>query len=880
MSIAGHALAAAGIAASALAALTLWLAARRLAGRSRLAYLWLSGAAGFWCLGVIAQQVLGAPLSGVAAGLTLADLPPLLALIAVVAGVVVLVAAGGGKAGDGWRTLGQRMAGRPVVPRLADGFVFAAVLFVIGWITLLGPDYIRSGSGPGAFAVELLHPLADLVAAALVLPLISDAGAAAVPPFVAVLLMTVSDALGVNARLNGGTPGAAQQAVALAAFCVLGLTPWLAARAARRGPLAAEVPAAAVASGVAALAAVAVCVWALARGHGAPALVAVASAAVLVLAARMLGAAVGGGRGTRTSLESGRRFRELAHLTSDAVIVCENGGVIRYASPAVAEYGYTTDRLLGTRLDELVHPEDRPGARRVVAASLSRPGRPGRFPCRVRAADGTWRHVEATVSPYRDSGGIDQLLVTARNVSDQVALRRQVTHLTFHDGLTGLPNRAYLEERATTALRDPAGQPDSGASAVQAGVVFLDLDGFTAVNDSVGHRAGDLLIAQAARRLRAAVPAVATVVRWGGDEFAILAEEAAGAKEIVDLAERLAQTVAAEPFRVAGRDISLTASVGVAFAGSDPPGIVLRNADVAMARAKGSGGGRVEVFAARMHQDVVRRLELTSDLKRAIADGQLVVEYQPVVELATSRVSGAEALVRWWRGGSAVPPREFLGVAEDSGLIVPLGDWVLRQACEQAARWGRSAADVGVSVNFSTRQVSAERFPESVLGALSDAGLPPEALTLEITERVLVQAAGPVLAHLGELRRAGVRLAIDDFGTGYASLAYLRQLPVDIIKIDRSFVAGLGEDDTLTLLTKTIIQLGRDLGITVVAEGIESSRQLGLLRDMGCGLGQGYLVAAPMPATEVETLLGTTVAQPGGGAVPPDPESEPEAIVS
>src|SRR5215472_4595358 len=268
MSIAAHALAAAGIAASALAAIALWLAARRRAGRVRLAYLWFSGAAGFWCLGVIAQQVLGAPLSGVAVGLTLADLPPLLALIAVVAGVVVLVMAGGAKAGDGWRTLGQRMARRPVIPRLADGFVLAAVLFVLGWITLLGPDYIRSGSGPGAFAVELLHPMADLVAAALVLPMISDAGAAAVPPFIAVLLMAVSDALGVSARLNGGTPGAAQQAVALAAFCVLGLTPWLAAPpAARRGRTAADVPAAAVASGAAALAAVAVCVWALARGH-------------------------------------------------------------------------------------------------------------------------------------------------------------------------------------------------------------------------------------------------------------------------------------------------------------------------------------------------------------------------------------------------------------------------------------------------------------------------------------------------------------------------------------------------------------------------------------------------------------------------------------
>jgi diguanylate cyclase (GGDEF)-like protein len=419
----------------------------------------------------------------------------------------------------------------------------------------------------------------------------------------------------------------------------------------------------------------------------------------------------------------------------------------------------------------------------------------------------------------------------------------------------------------------------SGASrGVQAGVVFLDLDGFTAVNDSIGHRGGDLLIAQAARRLRAAVPPHETVVRWGGDEFAVLVEGAAGAQEIVDLAERLARAVAAEPFGIAGRDISLTASVGVAFGGSDPPGVVLRNADVAMARAKDSGGGRVEVFAAQMHEDVVRRLELTSDLQRAISDGQLVVEYQPVVHLTTSQVTGAEALVRWWRGGAVVPPGEFLGVAEESGLIVPLGDWVLRQACRQAARWSRSGPGIGVSVNFSPRQVSAEHFPESVLAALSDAGLPPGALTLEVAERVLVEASGPVVAHLAELRRAGVRLAIDDFGTGYASLAYLRELTVDIIKIDPSFVAGLGEDETLSLLTRTIIQLGRDLGISVVAEGIESSQQLGMLRDMGCGLGQGYLVAAPMTAAEVESLIRNRAAQPGGGAVPADPETE--AIVS
>ena len=703
-----------------------------------------------------------------------------------------------------------------------------------------------------------------------------DVGRQAVPPFAAVLLVTVSDALGVSARLNGGSPGAAQQALLLVAFGVLGLTPWLARpRASGRGQ-AAGLPAVAAAAAATGLAALLVCVWALASGHGAPALVLVASAAVLALAARVIGVVIGSRRGSRTPLESGRRFRELAHLTSDAVLVCDRDGVVRYASPAVAEYGYPADSLLGTRLDELVHPEDRPRCRRAVAVALARTaGPPGRFPCRVRAADGTWRHVESTVSPYRNPGGDDQLLITARDVSGQVALRRQVTHLTFHDGLTGLPNRAYLEERAAAVLSmPPPAAPDAACRGGQAGVIFLDLDGFTAVNDSVGHRGGDLLIAQAARRLRAAVPPHETVVRWGGDEFAILVEGAAGAQEIVDLAERLARAVAAEPFGVAGRDLSLTASVGVAFGGSDAPGVVLRNADVAMARAKESGGGRVEVFAAQMHEDVVHRLELTSDLQRAINDGQLVVEYQPVVQLASSRVSGAEALVRWWRGGVAVPPGEFLGVAEESGLIVPLGDWVLRQACAQAARWSRAAPGIGVSVNFSPRQVSADSFPGSVLAALSDAGLPPAALTIEVTERVLVEAPGPVVEHLAELRRAGVRLAIDDFGTGYASLAYLRQLPVDIIKIDPSFVASLGEDDTLTLLTRTIIQLGHDLGVSVVAEGIESSRQLGMLRDMGCALGQGYLVAAPMAAADVESLITLKSAQRRGGSVPADPETE------
>jgi EAL domain-containing protein (putative c-di-GMP-specific phosphodiesterase class I) len=322
---------------------------------------------------------------------------------------------------------------------------------------------------------------------------------------------------------------------------------------------------------------------------------------------------------------------------------------------------------------------------------------------------------------------------------------------------------------------------------------------------------------------------------------------------------------------VAGQQIALTASVGVALADVDPPGLVLRNADVAMARAKDAGGDRVEVYAAHMHADVVRRLEIVSDLKQAIGNGELTLQYQPIVELATSRVTGAEALVRWWRGDQMVPPQEFLGAAEESGLIVPLGEWVLREACAQGVAWRHSSSgspeDVGVSVNLSARQITAPAFTTRVAAILADTGLPPGALTVEVNERVLVEEDGLIVERLAELHRLGVRMAIDDFGTGYASLAYLRRLPLDIIKIDPSFVAGLGQDDTLSLLTRTVVQVGRDLGLRVIAEGIEQPRQLIALREMGCCYGQGFLVGRPMGAPGVEALIRTSGENPDEPAV-------------
>ena len=854
------------------AAVSLWLGARRYEAAVARGYRWLAAGAALYCSGLVVQGILGVTLNP-APGLSFTDLPPLLALAAVAIGIAVLT-----MAEREVTSSPQEGSAGSVLPGLADGYVMAVALLVIGWSTLFSAEFHRSGERPGTFLLALIHPLADLAVLGALLPMVTTAWRRVALPYLSLIAIAVGDALAVGQRVLGGHLGVVGQLMPVVAALLLGAAPWRMTEGfgtnwARR------TSSSAAATVIAVLAACVATLVVIANGlAGAPAagiaLVVAGGAGVLVLAARVFML-------VRENLsvlgiwrESSRSLRDLANRTSDVVLVCDLDGVVRYASPAVEDYGYPPGTLTGRRLLDFVHPEDRPAVLASVRLALGGYAEgaegfeglegSGRFPVRVRAADGTWRHVESTLLRYQAPGEPVQMLVTARDVSDQVALRQQVTHLTFHDGLTGLPNRAYVEERARDVLRD-------AAVAARTGVIFLDLDRFTAVNDSVGHGAGDLVLAQAARRLRAVVPVHDTVARWGSDEFAILVENAGGAQEVAEIAERLAGAVGGEPFRVAGQQIALTASVGVALADVDPPGLVLRNADVAMARAKDAGGDRVEVYAAHMHADVVRRLEIVSDLQQAIGNGELTLQYQPIVELATSRVTGAEALVRWWRGDQMVPPQEFLGAAEESGLIVPLGEWVLREACAQGAAWRRSSSgspeDVGVSVNLSARQITAPAFTTRVAAILADTGLPPGALTVEVNERVLVEEDGLIVERLAELHRLGVRMAIDDFGTGYASLAYLRRLPLDIIKIDPSFVAGLGQDDTLSLLTRTVVQVGRDLGLRVIAEGIEQPRQLIALREMGCCYGQGFLVGRPMGAPGVEALIRTSGENPDEPAV-------------
>ena len=911
--------------AAAGAVVALWAGAPRYTGTVARGYRWLGGAALFWFAGLIVSQVVSPTVSSTGLPLSLADVAPLLALASAAIGVMVL-AEGERKSDSG-----------SVLPGLADGYVMAVALLVIGWVLAFGGEFQHSGERPSTFLVALLHPLSDLAVLGALLPVLTAAWRRVLVPYLGLLVLTVADSLGVGARIPGssGHQGVLEQLALVVAACLFGLAPWVETIAERfdllplriqstapdagergdpvlpglldvqRSPVTSAGAATIIAGVAVVIATFVVIVHGLASAPASGlALVIAGGAAVLVVGVRILMLVRENGVAVRMWREASNSLRDLADRTGDMVLICDLDGTISYASPLVSAFSYAPEALVGKPLSEFVHPEDIGAAREVVAAVvgvaadealLAAPadgvpqpgvatrsaGEPapngaadgdGRFSCRVRAADGTWRHVECAVLLYRLPGEPARLLLSVRDVSDQVALRQQVTHLTFHDGLTGLPNRAYVEERARVAL-DPSAER-------KAGVIFLDLDGFTEVNDLVGHGAGDLVLAQAARRLREVVPAQETVARWGGDEFAVLLENASGVTEIIELAERLAVVVAGAPFRIADREIGLTASVGVALGDDSAPGVVLRNADVAMARAKDTGGGRVEVYAPQMHADVVRRLDMASDLQRAITREELTLQYQPIVELATSRVIGAEALVRWWRGDEAVSPRAFLTVAEDSGLIAALGEWVLRKACAQGAAWRDASWDVGVSVNIGLRQLNAPQFSAQVAAALAESGLPPSSLTIEVSERMLVEDAGLIGDRLAELRDLGVKLAIDDFGTGYASLAHLRQLPADIIKIDPSFVSGLGVDPVLTLLTKTIVQVGRDLGMQVVAEGIEQPRQLAELKEMGCGYGQGFLVARPMAAPSVEALIRTgslTDSEKSGQAVS-DNETKPVII--
>ena len=443
----------------------------------------------------------------------------------------------------------------------------------------------------------------------------------------------------------------------------------------------------------------------------------------------------------------------------------------------------------------------------------------------------------------------------------------QAMHQAFHDVLTGLPNRELFATKLEAALM-------LAGESTRIAVLFLDLDGFKNVNDSLGHNAGDELLQLVASRIQASIKDGDTAARFGGDEFAILLEFPRYRPGIpMEVAERLLTTLSA-PFEVAGQGVALTASIGVATAGA-PGEDLLRNADLAMYHAKGSGKNRYDVFEQSMHTALVRRLALEEELQRAVEDDELMLVYQPIVGLRTGKLVGVEALLRWNHPERGVlGPDEFIQVAEESRLIVPIGDWVLQAACLQAASWQGRHPALAMGVNLSSVQISHTALSRDVAAVLAETGLDPRSLILEITETVLMQDTDSTSTRLRELKELGVQLAVDDFGTGYSSLQYLRGFPIDILKIAKSFIDGVAGASDESALARAIIDLGESFQLRVVAEGIETEDQLERLLRLGCELGQGFYFAKPMDADGIERLLGERGALPRGhlwGASPGAP---------
>jgi diguanylate cyclase (GGDEF)-like protein/PAS domain S-box-containing protein len=545
-------------------------------------------------------------------------------------------------------------------------------------------------------------------------------------------------------------------------------------------------------------------------------------------------------------------YRMLAENSSDFLARHAPDGTYRYCSPAcVAITGYSPEELIGTSPFRLVAAEDR-DAVRAYARLVSEREEPATAAYRLRCKDGQLRWLETTARAVRDDAGVRELVSVTRDISERKQAEIELSHAALHDTLTGLPNRALFLDRLGLALRRTERRSGSVA------VLFCDLDRFKVVNDSLGHDAGDRLLVDVAGRIVTALRPADTVARFGGDEFTILCEDIAGEIEAATIAQRIVD-VFRDPFLLEDGEVFLATSVGIAIArgNDDRAEDLIRDADAAMYRAKERGKGRYEIFDEAMRADAVARLETESALRRAVERGELRLHYQPEVDLATGAVRGFEALVRWDHPARGLlGPNAFIPLAEETGLIVPIGEWVLREAATEAARWATASSEpLTLSVNLSARQLAQQDLVAMVRRAMAETGIDPATLCLEITESAVMESGSATTAQLRALKSLGIRLAIDDFGTGFSSLAHLRRFPVDVLKIDGTFVAGLGHEPQDASIAAAVISLAHALGLDTVAEGVETEEQLTILRSLGCDLGQGYLFGRPAPIDETVQLL-------------------------
>ena len=571
----------------------------------------------------------------------------------------------------------------------------------------------------------------------------------------------------------------------------------------------------------------------------------------------------------RRLAERDQLFQLITENAADMIAVVDGAGQRIYNSPAYQNVlGYSAEELKTTSSIEQIHPDDR--QRVLEAAHKARStGQGQRLEYRIRHKDGSWRILESTASAIRNAKGkTEKLVIVNRDISERKRAEEMLAHSAFHDGLTNLPNRALFLDRLQRALVLSKRHTD-----YKFAVLFIDVDEFKVFNDSLGHKVGDEVLVQIGLRLTTSLREVDTIsrpqvgqsqkddtlARLGGDEYTILLEDIRNPSDAIRVAERL-QSKLAVPFTVQGYEIVVNASVGIALSTATCAHAedLLRDANIAMFRAKRAGKARCEVFDTAMHEGAVRRLELETELRKGLELGEFRTHYQPIVSLKTGRITGFEALTRWQHGDRLRSPAEFIAVADETGLIIPMNRILLREACEQLRSWHAefpAEPALSMSVNITSKEFAHPNLAIGIAETLKQTGLDPNHLQLEITETIAMGDPEKAASVLSQLKALGVRLSVDDFGTGYSSLSRLQQFPVDSLKIDRAFISHMDSDAESHKIVQVIIMLAQTLGLVTVAEGTETEEQVNQLKALDCGFAQGYYFSKPADHHVISDLL-------------------------